>query len=80
MASRSERRSKYRDKILKLQEANNKTQDIDESGDGQHVSITSDIEQSSTKKVRTNDDIDIASNVPIQVPGIAICYIEQLHI
>ena len=50
MASRSERRSKYRDKILKLQEANNKTQDADELGEGQHVSITSDIEQPSPKK------------------------------
>ena len=77
MASRSKRRSKYGDKILKLQEANNKEQDTDESGEGQHVSITSDIEQPLTKKVRTNDDIDIASNVPIQAPGIAICYIEQ---
>ena len=77
MASRSKRRSKYGDKILKLQEANNKEQDIDESGEGQHVSITSDIEQPSPKKVRTKDDIDIASNVPIQAPGIAICYIEQ---
>ena len=77
MASRSKKRSKYGDKILKLQEANNKEQDTDESGEGQHVSITSDIEQPSPKKVRTNDDIDIASNVPIQAPGIAICYIEQ---
>ena len=77
MASRSKRRSKYGDKILKLQEANNKEQDTDESGEGQHVSITSDIEQPSPKKARTNDDIDIASNVPIQAPGIAICYIEQ---
>ena len=73
MASRSKRRSKYGDKILKLQEANNKEQDTDESGEGQHVSITSDTEQPSPKKVRTNDDIDIASNVPIQAPGIAIC-------
>ena len=76
MASRSERRSKYRDKILKLQEANNKTQDTNESGEGQDVSITSDIEQPLTKKLRTNDDVDIASNVPIQVPGITIYYIE----
>ena len=80
MASRSKRRSKYGDKILKLQEANNKEQDTDESGEGQHVSITSDIEQPLTKKVRTNDDIDIASNVPTQGPGIAFCYIEQSHI
>ena len=76
MASRSERRSKYRDKILKLQEANNKTQDINESGEGHDFSITSDIEQPLTKKLRTNNDVDIASNVPIQVPGIAIYYIE----
>ena len=50
MASRSKRRSKYGDKILKLQEANNKEQDTDESGEGQHVSITSDIDHTICNK------------------------------